>query len=386
MSTFDCCPFRAIPTAHPTITTASPTMHTNPPSKLTDLPTSIPTNVPSAIPTDSSSAIPTDSPSAIPTDSPSAIPTDSSSAIPTDSPSAIPTDSSSAIPTDSPSAIPTDSHSVISTYSHAIITTSSVRSTITNSEEQEPNAGSDEPPTSQTLSLDTHSTLFILLISVSTVDVVLITICLYYIVTKLSKRSKTPGNASYMDTLKSFKAVHYIGIVVDLFDIVTDYLFAASLIVGDNASDLILCGWVSLCFAIIGLATCLFKYSTFRKLIALQATQLKKNLESCPNEERKDEIIKQIRYREMDINVISLLNGCIEDLPQTMIVLITTSSVAWSYISVLTISLSMLSFTLKIYKIIATKLGCEDQSMPDAKRVQLSFIMEQSNRNTTNHN
>eukprot|EP01083_Nonionella_stella_P078945 216323_1 len=354
MSTFDCCPFRAIPTAHPTITTASPTMHTNPPSKLSDLPTSIPTNVPSAIPTYSPSAIPTDSPSAI--------------------------------PTDSPSAIPTDSHSVISTYSHAIITTSSVRSTITNSEEQEPNAGSDEPPTSQTLSLDTHSTLFILLISVSTVDVVLITICLYYIVTKLSKRSKTPGNASYMDTLKSFKAVHYIGIVVDLFDIVTDYLFAASLIVGDNASDLILCGWVSLCFAIIGLATCLFKYGTFRKLIALQATQLKKNLESCPNEERKDEIIKQIRYREMDINVISLLNGCIEDLPQTMIVLITTSSVAWSYISVLTISLSMLSFTLKIYKIIATKLGCEDQSMPDAKRVQLSFIMEQSNRNTTNHN
>eukprot|EP01083_Nonionella_stella_P080231 220383_1 len=70
---------------------------------------------------------------------------------------------------------------------------------------------------------------------------------------------------TYMQTIKclvhSFGDV--VGICVEMFDMTTDYLFAASLIIHNNGL-----GWISLMFAVCGLAIFFFKYSAYRTLIA----------------------------------------------------------------------------------------------------------------------
>ena len=217
------------------------------------------------------------------------------------------------------------------------------------------------------------STIFVVVIVVLCGDIILIFMCLVYIVIKLLPRSKKPGNATYKNTVREFGIMQCIGIVVELFDMITDYLYAASLIVDDDSSFNSL-GWISLSFAILGLCIFLIKYSTYRKLIASQVKQLKQELNMCHND-KNDEIVKEIRYRTMDINIISLLNGTIEDVPQTLIVLIATSDIKWNYISISSIAFSMISFTLKLSKVIVTSLGCDDQSIPENKvRKQLEMV------------
>eukprot|EP01083_Nonionella_stella_P086199 239297_1 len=361
------CPpgFTLDPTKHPSTqpTTAIPTT-----SPVTSNPTtSEPTTLnPTAHPTSNPTIHPTSNPTIHPTSNPTIHPTSNPTIDPTLNPTIDPTSN----PTIHPTMRPT-----ISDYQPDTTTTTTIhvqQSTphttaykLLETVQADPSYDPASQSSFQIISLN----LLMLTLCVSGFDALLIACCVYYIVRNLSERSKYPGNASYVDAIKSFKVIHYINIVVDLFDAVTDYLFSASLIVEHTNTGLHQLGWISLGFAIAGLAMFFFKYTTYRKLIAFQATKLRKELQACSNENRKQEIIKQIRYREMDINVISLLNGCIEDLPQTVIVLIATSHVAWDYISVLTIALSMVSFTLKASKIIATRLGCEDESVPDDTKI-----------------
>eukprot|EP01083_Nonionella_stella_P232411 819902_1 len=205
---------------------------------------------------------------------------------------------------------------------------------------------------------------FWIIIVVGSVNIILFVFCMHYIVTQMPTRSRDSkiGNASFWKTLKSITVVDYLMIGLEIFDIATDYLYATSLIVS-NHSYLIVLGWLSLMFSICGLVVLFSKYSAFRKLIASQVNVLKEEAAKAKEDDERDEKMKQIRARKTDIHIISLLNGTVEDVPQTLIVLIATWSHSWSYISILKITCAMVSFASKLCMIVLTYLGCCDPTI-----------------------
>eukprot|EP01083_Nonionella_stella_P212416 767129_1 len=91
-----------------------------------------------------------------------------------------------------------------------------------------------------------------IIIILGAIDGVLIIICIYYITTRLRHRIGEPGSATWSDAIKHFGSAEYAGVVLEIFDILTDYLFAADLIVSQEKDEsLIVLGWISLMFAIL---------------------------------------------------------------------------------------------------------------------------------------
>eukprot|EP01083_Nonionella_stella_P302901 1046187_1 len=163
------------------------------------------------------------------------------------------------------------------------------------------------------------STRFWSLIIVGCINTTLFIFCIYYVATKLPMRSrnaKMVGNASLCAAIKRLEVVDHMIVVLDIFDIVTDYLYAASLIISNN-SYLIVLGWMSLMFSICGLAVTFSKYAAFRKLIAFQVNVLTKEAAEAKTQTKRDDMMNEIRMRLMDMNILSLLNGTVEDIPQT---------------------------------------------------------------------
>eukprot|EP01083_Nonionella_stella_P017718 49620_1 len=217
-------------------------------------------------------------------------------------------------------------------------------------------------PRSHSSILIAASTRFWSLIIVGFINTTLFIFCIYYVATKLPMRSrnaKMVGNASLCAAIKRLEVVDHMIVVLDIFDIVTDYLYAASLIISNN-SYLIVLGWMSLMFSICGLAVTFSKYAAFRKLIAFQVNVLTKEAAEAKTQTKRDDMMNEIRMRLMDMNILSLLNGTVEDIPQTMIVLIATWGHNWNHISLLKITCSMISFTSKLCMILLTSLGCCD--------------------------
>eukprot|EP01083_Nonionella_stella_P011296 32127_1 len=192
------------------------------------------------------------------------------------------------------------------------------------------------------------------------VDAVLIGLCVMWIITKLRFRVQLPGNSSWKHALKQFGAAEYLGIVVELFDIITDYLFAADLIVRSMDSTLMTLGWISLIVAIFGVIMFYTKYVLMKKLWGYQRANFTRKLSLSTDQTTKIQITQEIRIRTMDICVISLLNSCVEDIPQTLIVSIVLSNVGIGYISIASLSLSILSFCLKLLSVIMSQCGCKD--------------------------
>eukprot|EP01083_Nonionella_stella_P022797 63029_1 len=268
-------------------------------------------------------------------------------------------------PTPSPTSSPTTT-----TASPTLSPTSSPTATTaspTLSPTRNTTSSSTLSPTAAT-HLKQGSTLYYTVVVIGVIDTTLVFLCLIYIVikTRAHLRAQRRGNATSIQTIKSIvhNLSHVIGIVLEIFDMSTDYLFAASLIVDVNDWFNSL-GWISLGFAVCGLSIFFFKYSAYRTLIAGQAADLRKKLKNeCLETDESNEIISEISDREMDIRIISLLNGCCEDVPQTMIVIIVNQNRAWNYISILTITLSMASFILKLSTVIATQCRCYDDAIP----------------------
>eukprot|EP01084_Bolivina_argentea_P064708 117973_1 len=67
---------------------------------------------------------------------------------------------------------------------------------------------------------------FQIIIVVGCIDLFIFVYCIYYIFTKLIERAQEPYNATWIDTIKQFESMDYFGIIFELFDIITDYLFA----------------------------------------------------------------------------------------------------------------------------------------------------------------
>eukprot|EP01084_Bolivina_argentea_P013105 24543_1 len=205
--------------------------------------------------------------------------------------------------------------------------------------------------------------LFYIMISIGSIDFMVFLLCMCYIFTGLRKRAKEPVNASWCVAIKEFRFIQYIGIILELFDITTDYVFASDLIVAKSDDTLlVILGWISLVIAILGVILFLCKYSLLKKLLGVQIKRYKEELKQTQNNNNHERnlIMRQIRIRKIDIDVLSLLNSSVEDLPQTMIILIYLNNFGFTYISVVSISISILSFMLKLFSIIMTSFGCND--------------------------
>eukprot|EP01084_Bolivina_argentea_P105638 189189_1 len=83
----------------------------------------------------------------------------------------------------------------------------------------------------------------------------------------------------------------------------------------------------------------------------------------------------------MDISILSLLNSSIEDIPQTLIVLLYLRF-GFDYISITCLSMSILSFVLKIQIVLMNKFGCNDVNVVanDKDKIETQHVlnMEQS--------
>merc|ERR1712228_740595 len=180
---------------------------------------------------------------------------------------------------------------------------------------------------------------------VSVVDLLFIIAIIVYIIKYLLPRTRELGNASIGQVLKRFNAMNWISLSLELFDIATDILFSLSLILpSDNAEndDLFLMGWVSMLITIFGIVLFFLKYSTHRKLIAFQVNELKEDWKNTQDATVKNNIMKKIRVRLADMDILNFLNCCIEDIPQILLVLSVNSLSEndWTTVSVLTLTVS----------------------------------------------
>ena len=176
-------------------------------------------------------------------------------------------------------------------------------------------------------------------------------------------RTTQPGNASITQVLKRFKAMDWISLLLELFDIATDILFSLSLIVpSENNDDLFLLGCVNMLVTILGIVLFFLKYLTHRKLIVFQVTELKEEWKNTQDVVAKTNIMGKIRVRLADMDILNFLNCCIEDIPQILVVLMLNelSDNDLTTASVLTLTASVTSCLLKIGQIIGSKCGCKD--------------------------
>ena len=113
--------------------------------------------------------------------------------------------------------------------------------------------------------------------------------------------------------------------------------------------------------AIIGLVLFGMKISLTQKLFGHQVSNLLQDLSDAKNEEDKAQIVEQIRQRTVDMDVVSLLIACCEDVPQILVVVIMINGNAkWNAISVLNLSVAVVSFSWKLLQVPSAKLGCKD--------------------------
>eukprot|EP01084_Bolivina_argentea_P276790 472371_1 len=226
------------------------------------------------------------------------------------------------------------------------------------------------------INININNTVFIIIIVLSVTDLFIIIFCIYYIATKLRYRAQEPYNTSWLVAMKQFGVMEYVGIILELIDIVTDWILATNLIIYPKYdSSFKVLGWVSLIFAVCGVAVFICKYFLLKKILGVQIKKYKAQLKQPNDDEKRKQIMKEIRIRKTDIDVMSLLNGSIEDIPQTLIATIILSNFGVDYRSVASISMSILSFLMKLIAIIMTKCGCKDES--DVVEMQIKM----NNRN-----
>eukprot|EP01084_Bolivina_argentea_P094354 169620_1 len=189
---------------------------------------------------------------------------------------------------------------------------------------------------------------------------IIIIICIIYLVfiSKITERTKQIGTATVLETLNEFSWIERLSLGIEVIDIITDYLYGVDLITHNLAS----LGWISLFAAGVGCVIFYIKFFLAKKLIGFQSVQLKAEFkQNVDNAEKCLLLMNQLRQRKMDIYMISLLIACFEDCPQSIIVVIVvTSDIGWSSLSVLTMSLAIMSFGIKICQVMMSKCGCKD--------------------------
>eukprot|EP01084_Bolivina_argentea_P180706 312191_1 len=134
-------------------------------------------------------------------------------------------------PTMEPSAAPSELHSQSTIASSNTYISTTFLSTF-----------NEDGKISNTSFVNIDGSFIVVIVIVSCLDITFIGVCLYYIITKTRFRTKQHGNVSYVEAIKSLDKFQYIWIVLEIVDMVTDYLYGVSLIV----DVLFVLGWISL--------------------------------------------------------------------------------------------------------------------------------------------
>eukprot|EP01084_Bolivina_argentea_P141890 249301_1 len=369
-----------IPTLEPT--TQTPTSN----------PTIKPSNDPTQIPTKSTlnpSQNPTKYPTETPSDGPSISPTERPTMEPSENPTLIPTVNPTNIPTASPTLQPSFSAAITSTQLFAFNTTIATSNTstmtlmpsmqhkITSSLTQTEGQNAEED---KALSISTS--LLVIIFFLSVFSIVAFIVSILWISMSTRHRTMSGANAKWREAFNAFGLMEYFGIVLETFDIITDYLFAANIIISDDSSSYeLFLGWFSLLFAILGVIIFVVKYLTMRKLMGKQIATFKHQLTLTENLQKRKEIIEKIRLRLLDIDVLSILNGCIEDIPQTIIILIFLTNFGFDYISIFTISLSVFGLCMRLVGVFLTICGCKDPTDGDPNDESVNVKIQMMNKN-----
>eukprot|EP01084_Bolivina_argentea_P048177 88775_1 len=298
-----------------------------------------------------------------PTFSPTLVPTFSPSLSPTFSPTLSPTVS----PSQTPSQHPINSVTLRVTpsprASSPVLTTNVIAVESSNLTVFHDTANDN---TKQIL-MSTWQSYWLFIVLFLSIDALIFIVCLAYILTKLSKRAKEPKVGTWKDAFEEFGALEYVGIIMEIMDIITDYIFATNLILSHRltklGSDVAILGWGSLIFSVFGMVVFICKYALLKKLLGVQIKEYRHKLSiNKGDSDKRAEIMNKIRYCKLDIDVVNLLNGAVEDGPQMLIALTVLMNIGFNLISIISITLSVLSFVMKIIGILMTKLGCKDVS------------------------
>jgi len=226
-------------------------------------------------------------------------------------------------------------------------------------------------PSAQPLSQSVTPSKFVL--AILCFAAVLLGCCaLYLSCSGFTKRTREHGTASIIETFKAIGIAECVGLLFELSDMASDYLFATTLITADNASHAQL-GWISLVSAALGFILSMLKFKMTQKFLGHQVVALKEALSrlSRPDHDLKrqdvknaeNRLVQQIRTRYVDLDVIALVISCVEDVPQAMIVVMMVAATSiWTKVSILTLTLSMISFFWKLAQVFAGTCGCKDPS------------------------
>ena len=161
---------------------------------------------------------------------------------------------------------------------------------------------------------------------------------------------------------------------LEVVDIITDYLFCVSMILSEN-DDFVELGWISLVFSVFGVVCFFFKYMTYRKLFGFHVAQLRKELHDMNAKRYKcRKIVKEIREKTVNMDVLSMLNACVEDIPQAIIVAVVLSNSSWNEIAVLNIMVSMILIVIKLCQIVVACCGCKDEIIPPSLQKEMANL------------
>eukprot|EP01084_Bolivina_argentea_P079095 143521_1 len=232
--------------------------------------------------------------------------------------------------------------------------------------------------------------MLITVIGLGSVDLIIFIWCIYYIFTELIKRAKEPNNTSLCDTINQFRFIDYIIIILEIFNIITDYIFVVYLLM-DTSSEIRIfaLSWLALIVSILGVILFVFKYILLNKILGVQIKQYQLALSHARDDIKQQKMITEIRIRRFDIDVISLFNSSIEDIPLILIILIHINEFGFDYISIVTLSMSILVCLIKLHTMCMTKLGCNvedilEETAPDLKRHHTSVVEHQYDANNNN--
>ena len=219
---------------------------------------------------------------------------------------------------------------------------------------------------------------------VGIVCLTLLVICSVYLVIFARKRSIAFGQMKKLDFVKETGILFKIGILLSFTDVITDYVYAFSLILRSNQQSIQFLGWLSLICGSIGTTLCIF-HMVFARKIYSKIPGLKVKLQSVVNSnnnEMDDEIehtLGEIRSRKVDIGVFAILIVCIEDIPQMAIIFLVNSMLSsWTEISIIALSMSIISCLMKFMTIMMDGCGCNDDTIQGIRASHYSHVQIQS--------
>merc|ERR1711902_234624 len=115
------------------------------------------------------------------------------------------------------------------------------------------------------------------------------------------ERTRQPGTASIIQTIKNLEYMEIISLFVDVVDICTDFLFSINLITNVETVNAEFIGWISVIPTVCGVVIFYVKLMLTKKFVGHQVARFKAQLRTMirnnEDKEDRDEIARNIRLR-----------------------------------------------------------------------------------------